>query len=172
MENQFLYSLPENLRNDLREPFGFLVDENDLIRLLSKEKYIVSIGDQVTYTILKNNIKPIFCIVDFIIKRREYPDDMKNLIQSFGDKVKHIENPSGCITKELWDTIEELYSQELEGLSIRIEVDGEEDLAALPAIIMAPRDVTIIYGLPDKGVVIAKSNDENKNKVRKIIDKM
>ena len=57
--------------------------------------------------------------------------------------------------------------------TIRIEVLGEEDLSALPAIFLAPnRDVTIIYGLPDKGVVVVKTNEENKNKAKKIIDEM
>ena len=68
--------------------------------------------------------------------------------------------------------IEDIYNQDLENMSLRIEIEGEEDLAALPAIWLAPRDVTIIYGLPDKGVVIAKSNDENKKKAKEILDKM
>jgi len=51
--------------------------------------------------------------------------------------------------------------------NIRIEVDGEEDLATLPSIYLSPnRDVTIIYGMPDKGVVIVKTNDENKIKIK------
>ena len=63
--------LPDNLRDFLKEPIGQLVDEAKLISLLQNEKYIVSIGDMVTYTILKNNIEPAFCIVDFITRRGE-----------------------------------------------------------------------------------------------------
>ena len=41
---------------------------------LKNEKYIVSVGDQVTYTLIKNNIKPVFCIVDFKTKRNNSRD--------------------------------------------------------------------------------------------------
>jgi len=46
-------------------------------------------------------------------------------------------------------------------------------LATLPSIYLSPnRDVTIIYGMPDKGVVIVKTNELNKLKAKKILDKM
>ncbi|MCK4902903.1 MAG: DUF359 domain-containing protein, partial [Thermoplasmatales archaeon] len=48
----------------------------------------------------------------------------------------------------------------------------EEDLASLAAIYMAPSDVTIIYGLPDKGVLVIKPTPENKRLVKEILDKM
>ena len=115
-----MHILPDNLRNLLREPIGQLVNENELIDILKNEKYIVSIGDLVTYTILKNKIA----------------------------------------------------YENIELGSLRIEVDGEEDLASLAAIYMAPPDVTIIYGLPDKGVLVVKSNNENKRKVKDILNKM
>ena len=53
-----------------------------------------------------------------------------------------------------------------------IEIDGEEDLAALPAILLAPGDVTIIYGLPDKGVLVVKPTPKNKQLVKEILNKM
>ena len=53
-----------------------------------------------------------------------------------------------------------------------IEVEGEEDLAALAAIYLAPPDVTIIYGLPNKGVVVVKATEAHKAQVKEILDKM
>lgn len=165
------YILPDDLGDRLKEPLGLLVDEKELLRLLEDEKYIVSVGDQVTYTLLKNNIEPVFCIVDFKTKRNRCSDEIKNVIQSFGKKMVTIENPPGCISSDLWNAIESAYDN-LEKYSLRIEVEGEEDLAALPAILLAPRDVTIIYGLPNKGVVVVKAIEENKRKVKEILDKM
>lgn len=163
--------LPDSLREILKEPIGKLVDENKLINLLKKEKFIVSIGDLVTYTILKFEIKPLFCIVDFKTRRGEISKEKKSLIKSYGKKSFVVKNPPGTISDDLWKIIEMAY-ENLELNGIRIEVDGEEDLASLAAIYMAPPDVTIIYGLPDKGVLIVKPTIENKNKVKEILDKM
>ena len=169
--DDILYLLPDNLRDKLKEPIGLLVNEEELLKLLEKEKHIVSVGDMVTYTLLKHNIEPIFCVVDFKIKRSLYSKNIKDKIQSLGKKRVTIKNPPRCISRDLWNAIETAFNN-LEKNALRIEIDGEEDLAALPAILLAPRDVTIIYGLPNKGVVVVKATKENKRKVKEILDKM
>jgi len=163
--------LPEELRNKLKEPIGQLVDEKGLLKLLQYEKYIVSIGDQVTFTLLKNKINPIICIVDYTVERKKCSSKIKNRIQRYGKRQIRITNPPGHITDQLWSAIESAYSH-LGEETLRIEIHGEEDLAALPAIYLAPPDVTIIYGLPNKGVVVVKATKENKRKVKEILDRM
>ena len=163
--------LPENLRNLLREPIGRLVNGKQLLEVLQGEKYIVSIGDQVTYSILKHDIKPVLCVVDFKTRRGKCSSDVINVIRAFGEKSMKVKNPPGCISDELWDIIKSAYDN-MPSYGLRIEVEGEEDLASLAAIYLAPRDVTVIYGLPDKGVLVVKPNLENKRKVKEILDKM
>ncbi|RLC28628.1 DUF359 domain-containing protein [Candidatus Woesebacteria bacterium] len=164
-------ALPDNLRDFLKKPVGQLVDEKELLELLQNETYIVSIGDMVTYTLLKNEIEPIFCIVDYKTRRGECSSEMIELIKSFGNKSVIVENPPATISDDLWNVIERAY-ENLEIGSLRIEIEGEEDLASLAAIYMAPSDVTIIYGLPDKGVLVIKPTPENKRLVKEILDKM
>ena len=163
--------LPDNLRDFLKQPVGQLVDEKELLELLQNEKYIVSIGDMVTYTLLKNEIEPVFCIVDYKTRRGKCSSEMIELIKSFGNKSVIVENPPATISDDLWNVIEMAY-ENLEIGSLRIEIEGEEDLASLAAIYMAPSDVTIIYGLPDKGVLVIKPTPENKRLVKEILDKM
>jgi len=164
-------ALPDNLRDFLKKPVGQLVDEKELLELLQNETYIVSIGDMVTYTLLKNEIEPIFCIVDYKTRRGECSSEMIELIKSFGNKSVIVENPPATISDDLWNVIEMAY-ENLKIGSLRIEIEGEEDLASLAAIYMAPSDVTIIYGLPDKGVLVIKPTPENKRLVKEILDKM
>ena len=164
--------LPDNLRDLLKKPMGELVDEQKLLEIIDEEDFVVSVGDQVTYTLLKNDIEPIFCIVDYKTRRGDFPSEFIQRIKSFGDEVLEVENPQGCITDELWDAIEESFYNATDGITTRIEVDGEEDLASLAVIFMAPEDVTIIYGLPDKGVLVVKPTDEIKNKVKEVLEKM
>jgi len=166
------YSLPEFLREKLKEPIGFLVSENELIDYLKQGTIVVSVGDKVTGTLIHHDIPPAICIIDYQSKRKENDDELNKLLRSFGKTVEQVVNPPGLITNELWDCIKRTYNSLQKDSSIRIEVEGEEDLAALPAIIMAPENVTIIYGLPDRGVVVVPSTEEYKQKVKEILAEM
>jgi len=166
-----MYVIPERLKETLKGYIGQLVDEPTLLRLLKKEKCIVSVGDQVTYTLLKHGISPVLCIVDFILERRPYRQEMKTLIKGFGKTHLHIKNPPGAITDELWDAMKTVFSH-LEDGPVCIEVEGEEDLASLAAIYLAPPGATVIYGLPNKGVVVVKATTAHKQKVKDVLDQM
>jgi len=163
--------LPENLKDLLKEPIGQLVDEKKLFKLLKNEKRIVSIGDHVTFTILKHKIEPVFCIVDYKTRRGGCDPEVIELIKSYGTKSIVVKNPPGTISDDLWNVIKIAY-EDLDAGGLRIEIEGEEDLASLAAIFLAPSDATIIYGLPDKGVLVVKPTKENKGKVKEVLDKM
>jgi len=166
-----MYVLPDDLKDTLKGYIGDLVDEPGLLKLLKKEKYIVSVGDKVTYTLLKHGITPILCIVDYKLERKPYPSEMKAVIQRFSTIRLQIKNPPGTITDELWDAIKTVFKN-LKNGSVCIEVEGEEDLASLAAIYLAPGGVTVIYGLPNKGVVVVKATEAHKQKVKEVLDKM
>jgi uncharacterized protein (UPF0218 family) len=172
MHSSAKYSLPSSYREILKEPIGILVSEEGLFDILSKETKVVSIGDQVTYTLLCKNIFPLFCIIDYQIKRKENIKKINDKLCSYGKIIKNVVNPPGVITYDLWSSIEDAYGHLDKGIPLRIEVTGEEDLAALPAILLAPKNVTIIYGLPDRGVVVVPSTEEHKQKVKEILAKM
>ncbi len=169
--NTIKYVLPEKLRENLKQPLGYLVEDGEeLIDKLEKIGEIVTIGDHITATIIELGFRPLFCIVDYKTKREEVSMSIRRIIESYGDKTIRINNPPGVITEELWNVIKEIYMRK--DRNIRIEIDGEEDLSALPAIYLAPRDVTIIYGLPDKGVVLVTPDEETKRKVREVLAEM
>jgi uncharacterized protein (UPF0218 family) len=163
--------LPETLRNVLNQPVGKLLEESELVTFLKDESFIISIGDRVTYTLLHHNIFPSIAIVDYICERKTYDEDKKNIIQSFGKLVLRAKNPAGFLTDDLWDTIKQAITRINEG-PIRIDVDGEEDMASLAVIYHAPVDATVIYGLPNKGIIALKANVEFKQKVKEILNQM
>lgn len=165
--------LPEEIKEKLSEPIGPVFNnEEKLVSFLKKQKYFVCIGDSVTYTVLKNKLKPFFCVVDYKTRRGPCLEETIDLIKTFGDKIIKIENPPGCISDSLWETIKNVFLDINKNITYRIEVKGEEDLASLPAIFFAPTDVTVIYGLPDRGVLIVKPTNDNKAKVKKVLDVM
>jgi len=55
---------------------------------------------------------------------------------------------------------------------VTIEVEGEEDLSALPAIYLAPNDTTVLYGLPSRGIVVVEVGKKEREKVWKFLKQM
>jgi len=166
-----MYVLPAGLREQLQQPIGHLVDESGLLRLIAREQYIVSVGDRVTYTLLRHGITPVLGIIDFLLERKPYPEEMRAVLSRFGRIRLHVKNPVGTISDDLWEAIASVYKR-LGGGPYCIEVDGEEDLASLAAIYLAPGGVTVIYGLPNKGVVVVKATWSHKQKVKEVLDQM
>ncbi len=166
-----MYVLPDNLREELRKPLGALVSESELFSLLHDTSRVVSVGDVVTYTVLKHDIVPFVCVVDFVTKRSQSSAEIQKKIRLVSGEHLSVVNPAGMISDELWNTMKTVYEHP-ENAPYCIEVDGEEDLAALAAIYLAPADVTVIYGMPNKGVVVVPATDKNKHKVKEFLDRM
>ncbi|NPA05043.1 MAG: DUF359 domain-containing protein [Crenarchaeota archaeon] len=73
-----------------------------------------------------------------------------------GYRVLRVVNPASTITPGLSSAIESALRTRVE---TAVLVEGEEDLAVLPAIIAAPRDTLIVYGQPYLGVVSLHVDD-------------
>lgn len=149
-----MYVLPDNKKEELRKPLGKVVKELDKKEIKGK---IVSVGDMVTMVLKEEGIEPNIAIVDYKIERKEYKGEKFN-----AEEIIRVRNPAGMITKELWNAIATAYAMKKKVL---IEVEGEEDLAALPAIYLAPKNTTVIYGLPSKGMVVVEVGNEERKKV-------
>ena len=93
------------------------------------------------------------------------------MIKSYGRITIKVKNPPGFISDDLCEVIKNVFKN-IENGPFRIEVEGEEDLASLIVLFFAPEDVTIIYGLPDKGVLVVKPTKQIKNKVKNVLDLM
>ncbi len=55
---------------------------------------------------------------------------------------------------------------------MRITIDGEEDLLVIPVCLYAPENSIVMYGQPNKGLVIVTINPEIRNKAQSILDLM
>ncbi len=156
--------LPENLRGELSVPVGSVYNENDAMRIIEK-KNVISIGDQTTLTLIKNNFEPMLAIFDLKTKREKI--DSKRLMNHFREKII-VENPPGYITYELWNGVKIA----LENKDRAILVVGEEDMASIPSIYHSNEGVIIIYGIPNKGLNIIEVGKEIKEKVKNLLKMM
>lgn len=121
-------------------------------------------GDKVTQDLTSNSIQPDLQIIDNKIMRKAITP-----ITATADQTMQVKNPPGTISDEAWSAV---INATKSIQRIKIIVDGEEDLLALPAIIGAPEKSFIFYGQPHEGVVLIIITEELKKKIRKIIDEM
>jgi uncharacterized protein (UPF0218 family) len=168
-----LFVLTPELRRELKEPLGELVRgeiPEPYLRVkgeLEKARYVITVGDVVTENVLKVGIKPSLAIYDHRTKRHEYHPDIET-----GAVVMTVQNPAGTITKALLNAIKKGFGLAERGRRVYIKVYGEEDLAAIPAVLYAPVGSIVLYGQPDEGVVLIRVTPECKLKCGKLMSKM
>ncbi len=157
--------LPQKLRGELRKIYGEIKSEQELPDLLN-DRIFYSVGDVVTYTLLNLNLPPKIAIVDYKTKRQEVNFD---LIRNFGDNVIKVHNPPGMITPELWHAVRIAIASDKR---VRIDVQGEEDLAVIPVVHFSPIGAMVIYGMPYTGLVVLTVDETHKRNVVRIIEEM
>ena len=162
--------LPEDIRDQLKIPLGYLIHDNDpnkesIIKKIFAESIIITVGDRTTENMLQLGLKPQIQIIDGLEKRNQRivpADDTINTNLS-------CRNPPGEITEGSMQVIQKAFSCES---PVRITVDGEEDLLVIPACIFAPENSVVMYGQPNDGLVIVTITPEIRAKVQKILDAM
>ncbi len=158
--------LPEELRPTLQKPMGKLFKNTEkFIEFFNKKKpaMLVTIGDVVTANVLGSGIKPDLAVVDFIAMRSETSDDLRGRISKFNVREVKVKNPAGTITPGLWETFEKIK------LPAKIIVDGEEDLATLPAVLLLPLGTVVVYGQPNEGLVVIEITAEKRREFSDIL---
>jgi hypothetical protein len=152
--------LPEENRSLFEKPFGELHSsiEEILPRLVNHTVYAV--GDVVTYNLHKNGIVPAIAIVDGYTMR----SPCSRLPPIRGECIR-VKNPAGTLTDELERALEHAVLHP----PVTILVDGEEDLAVIPLVLTAPMGAIVLYGQPNKGVVLRTVDSEAKATARQFL---
>ena len=161
--------LPYSLRNQLKIPLGLLLPENqtdktNIQKYLSKNSYIITVGDRTTKKMIEFGFIPSLQIIDGQEKReKKEPPKLANAIELT------VQNPAAEITSQ---SIEMIKNALMMQPPVRLFVDGEEDLLVLPVCIHAPENAIVLYGQPNEGLVIVKITPEIRNKVQSLLDLM
>jgi GTP-dependent dephospho-CoA kinase len=169
------YCLPVELRDELRKLHGelYLGDgietTKNIIKDLENCIKIITVGDIVTFNLLNAGFVPDLSFVDNRTKRSPVSDKITQGTKHGHFKTITVESPAGMITEAL---LQEIRIAMESDKPIQIVVNGEEDLAALPAIAMAPVSSVIIYGLPDKGAVVVRVTEDKKKEIQSLLNRM
>ena len=154
-------SLTPKILAELKKPFGILIPDAQVTkaRVISEIREaakVITVGDATTDRLISFGIVPDIAVIDGKERRRarDFPD-------SHTIKELKCENPAGTISKS---AIELLRAAMAEKQPVRIIVDGEEDLLALPAFSMAPDGSAVLYGQPLEGLVIVRITPNRKKR--------
>lgn len=162
--------LQNNLRSELKKPIGDLYSSLDEVEDFLKSKYyqelLISVGDVTTQNLQKAGLIPHLGIIDNIVERKPASYDVV-----YDNVTLNAKNPPGVITDQLQETIKKAFQLVKSGFRVLILVDGEEDLAVLPCILMAPSGSLVLYGQPGEGLVVCDV-DKVIDKVKKFKDKL
>lgn len=160
--------LPESLRPSLQRPLGKLFPNLSAavehIRKLNPVR-LITVGDIVTYEFLSAGFKPDIVVVDLIAMRSHTSDKIKRLIESFDAKIVRVKNPAATITLELRKALKAAKPP------LKIIIDGEEDLATIPAVLSSPNGSVVAYGQPKEGIVLVEVTEKKRREFQEILNK-
>jgi uncharacterized protein (UPF0218 family) len=143
--------LPEEHRRLFKEPFGILYRSMDEIVPLIKGKDVYTVGDVVSHNLQKKGIIPTVAVVDGYTMRSPC-----NRMPAIHGECIQVKNPAGTITDELISAL----ARAVRNPPSTIIVDGEEDLAVIPLVLTAHDGAIVLYGQPNKGVVLRTVDSE------------
>jgi hypothetical protein len=161
--------LPENLRLELRRPFGRVVNNEELIAALKNRKgLLITVGDECSYSLLRKGVEPDIVIYDLRIKRKDVIGEIRDVLGKFNKGEIIVHNQAGVIMDELIESVKDV----LEKGKGKVFVKGEEDLAALVVMMYAPNGSLIVYGQPDEGAVLVEENEEVRERAVRSFESM
>jgi uncharacterized protein (UPF0218 family) len=156
--------VPDSKRDLFKIPLGRDLKENELSSVDTKHK-LITVGDVVSLTARKHGIAPDLSVYDGMTERRGMTD-FADLVISKGWKETVVKNPAGMITEALFEAVKNA----LDGHYGLIRVDGEEDLAVIPCILLSPEGTNIIYGWPGKGMKLVTTDESTRSEAQLLIE--
>jgi hypothetical protein len=141
-----------------------IADKAHISEYLSNNSYIITVGDRTTEKMIDFGLIPSLQIIDGVEKRKE-----RELPKLENATELTVDNPAAEITPQSIDVIKQAFTLQS---PVRIVVNGEEDLLVIPACVYAPENSIVLYGQPNKGLVIVKVTPEIRNKTQGLLDLM
>jgi uncharacterized protein (UPF0218 family) len=159
--------LPDDLRGAFKEPLGpVFTDAEALLAADGAGRPLVAVGDVVTAHLVDAGRPPDVAVIDG--KTERDPID-ESVGRSLPDPDVEVANPPATLSRALLDALLDALARDD---PTTIGVDGEEDLAALPAIFAVPAGGCVVYGQPGEGMVLVPVTDETRALARDLLSRM
>jgi uncharacterized protein (UPF0218 family) len=171
-----MLTLPDSLRDAFKEPMGPVTTDADELLAAAAETRgeraapdapIIAVGDVVTYHLREAGRVPDVALIDGKTEREAVDGAIEAALAAADDRRIAVENPPASLSAELLEALGEALSA---AEPVIIEVTGEEDLAALPAILAAPDGASVVYGQPGEGMVRVAVTPESRAEARELFE--
>lgn len=162
-----MLSLPRELRSELKDPLGpVFEDADELLALVDGP--LIAVGDVATFHLRRAGRVPDVAVIDGLTERDPVEEEVATVLDGEEPRL-HVDNPPGDLTRELLEAL--VAAIDREG-PVVVHVDGEEDLATLPAILAAPDGASVVYGQPGEGMVHVTVDAETTAFARELLGRM
>lgn len=160
--------MPESLRAKLGEPFGE-VSTNMQFELPISNRFVIAVGDIVVSSLVENKLIPNISIYDSRTQRQKIEDN--RVLENLPSPIEILKNTPGTINCNVVKKLYRYISKSLTSTQkYALKIDGEEDLLALPAILLSPIGGVVIYGIKDVGAVIVMVNIEKQTRIMNLLN--
>lgn len=157
--------MPEGARARLALPFGEVFEGKEIPARVKGARGVAAVGDVTAGEAVRGGVHPRFIVVDFKTKRG--PIAVDDAVRSYGATVEKVACAPATISAALFNAVARAAAS---GGTTRIEVEGEEDLAVMPAILHLEAGATVIYGLPNRGATALKVDEESRRLAREFLE--
>ena len=158
--------LPDSLRGAFKEPLGPVYADAEAL-LADAGEPVVSVGDVVTYHLRTAGYEPAVAVVDARTERRPVDEEIRRVAAADPDRT--VTNEAGTLSRALLAAIREAVDA---ADPVVVRVDGEEDLATLPAILAVPEGGSVVYGQPGEGMVLVAADAAARERARDLLGRM
>ena len=158
--------LSPEVRPLLKRPLGKLFTSTAVaVEYLQKLRPVrlIAVGDVVAAELLDAGLRPEVVVVDFKVMRAPADDRTKRAIGAHEVRTVRVKNQAGEITQELYKAFESVQPP------LKIIVEGEEDLATLPAVLTSPIGSVVVYGQPNEGMILVEVTEEKKREFQELL---
>jgi hypothetical protein len=159
--------LPDDLRGAFKDPFGPVY--TDAERLLADAGHpLVAVGDVVTYHLREVGHDPQVAVVDGKTERETVSEEVARVLDGDARRVE-VKNAQATLSEALLRALVDALAHDDPTVLV---VEGEEDLATLPAMVAVPPGGSVVYGQPGEGMVLVSVDAETKTEARRLLQRL
>ncbi|MDL5362263.1 GTP-dependent dephospho-CoA kinase family protein [Halalkalicoccus sp. NIPERK01] len=167
-EAEIVLRLPDSLRGAFKEPMGAIeTDAEVLVGDISGP--LIAVGDVVTYHFERIGHTPDVAVIDGLTERDTVEPEVADVLEASGARRIEATNPAAALSASILRALREAVGSEE---PVAIDVEGEEDLVTLPALVLAPEGASVVYGQPGEGMVHVRVDEGTRERARDLLERM